>query len=120
MKTAEEFVTTARNAFQSGRTKSLDFRQSQLLALLRLYEENTQEMIDALKEDLRKSKQEAIISEIDYLKNELRSLIYNFRSWAKPEKIFDKGIPNLMDGTLLYPEPYGVVLVIGAWNYPCS
>lgn len=118
MKTAEEFVSTARNAFQSGRTKSLDFREKQLLALLRLYEENTQEMIDALKEDLRKSKQEAIISEIDYLKNELRGLLYNFRSWAKPEKVLDKGIPNLLDGTILYPEPYGVVLVIGAWNYP--
>lgn len=118
MKTAEEVVTTARNAFQSGRTKSLDFREKQLQALLRLYEENTQEIMDALRDDLRKSKQEAIISEIDYLKNELRALLYNFRAWAKPQKVLDKGIPNLLDGTLLYPEPYGVVLVIGAWNYP--
>ena len=25
---------------------------------------------------------------------------------------------TLMDKTLIRPEPYGVVLVIGSWNYP--
>jgi acyl-CoA reductase-like NAD-dependent aldehyde dehydrogenase len=25
---------------------------------------------------------------------------------------------NVMDGVLIYNDPYGVVLIIGAWNYP--
>jgi len=30
----------------------------------------------------------------------------------------EKNIVTLLDGTYLHPEPLGVVLVIGAWNYP--
>lgn len=29
-----------------------------------------------------------------------------------------KDIVNVLDGVKIYQEPYGVVLVIGAWNYP--
>lgn len=30
----------------------------------------------------------------------------------------DKSIVNLLDDVHIYKDPYGVVLVIGAWNYP--
>lgn len=40
-----------------------------------------------------------------------------FSDLAKPEKR-QKGIAQLLDEVLLYKDPYGVVLVIGAWNYP--
>ena len=29
-----------------------------------------------------------------------------------------KGFVNAMDSVLIYNDPYGVVLIIGAWNYP--
>jgi acyl-CoA reductase-like NAD-dependent aldehyde dehydrogenase len=29
-----------------------------------------------------------------------------------------KCLANIMDGVLIYKDPYGVVLVMGAWNYP--
>ena len=29
-----------------------------------------------------------------------------------------KNMATLMDKTLIRPEPYGVVLIIGSWNYP--
>lgn len=119
MQSPEEVVAKARNAFKSNRTKSLEFRGKQLQAMLRLLEENTQEITEALYEDLRKSKQEAIVSEILFLKGEIQSLLFNLRNWSKPEKIIlDKDLPNIMDGTSVYKDPYGVVLVIGAWNYP--
>jgi aldehyde dehydrogenase (NAD+) len=47
-------VQTARDAFETGRTRSIDFREKQLKQLLRMYEENTTEMIEALAKDLRK------------------------------------------------------------------
>jgi acyl-CoA reductase-like NAD-dependent aldehyde dehydrogenase len=47
-------VQRARDAFESGRTRSIDFREKQLKQLLRMYEENTTEMIEALAKDLRK------------------------------------------------------------------
>lgn len=30
----------------------------------------------------------------------------------------EKSIPNALDTVVIYKDPYGVVLVIGAWNYP--
>lgn len=34
-----------------------------------------------------------------------------------PVKV-EKGLANLLDDVLLCKDPYGVALVIGAWNYP--
>ncbi|KAK9744961.1 Aldehyde dehydrogenase family [Popillia japonica] len=113
----EELVKNTRKAFNTGKTKTLDFRLTQLKALLRLYEDNTQLMIDALKIDLGKSKQESITGEVNVLKNDVRNLIYNLREYMTPDKP-SKDIANLFDGVYIIKEPYGVVLVIGAWNYP--
>lgn len=30
----------------------------------------------------------------------------------------DKPLINILDSVLIHKDPYGVVLVIGAWNYP--
>lgn len=32
----------------------------------------------------------------------------------------EKGLANLLDDVLIYKDPYGVVLVVGAWNYPAQ
>jgi len=49
-----QIVQRARTAFQNGRTKNLDFREGQMKALLRMYEENEYVFLDALKADLHK------------------------------------------------------------------
>jgi acyl-CoA reductase-like NAD-dependent aldehyde dehydrogenase len=49
-----QVVQRARDAFESGHTRSIDFREQQLKQLLRMYEENTSEMLEALAKDLRK------------------------------------------------------------------
>lgn len=92
-------------------------RLNQLKALLRCYEENTAEMANVLAADLRKHKQEAHLLEIEFILNDLRNTLYNLREWVKPEKP-EKSLVNVMDGVYIYKDPYGVVLVIGAWNYP--
>ncbi|XP_063242268.1 aldehyde dehydrogenase, dimeric NADP-preferring isoform X3 [Bacillus rossius redtenbacheri] len=117
MQNYTQVVNTARAAFNSGRTKSLDFREKQLAQLLRLYEENVPSMLDALVKDLRKSKQESLMTEVNYMIGDLQNTIANLRQWAEPEQP-PKGLVNMMDKVLIYKEPYGVVLIIGAWNYP--
>lgn len=112
-----ENVSTVRNAYITGVTKSIKFRLSQLKALLRLYEDNTEAMVTALAEDMSKSKQEAIISEIDYLINDVRTMLRNLPTWSKPKKP-NKPLINLLDQVIIEKEPYGVVLIISAWNYP--
>lgn len=52
-----------------------------------MYEENEDAMCDALAKDLHKSRQESIINEVEYLRNDLRNLIMNLRTYAQPEYV---------------------------------
>lgn len=110
-------VQRARNAFNSGKTKSVDFRRRQLLNLKRMYEENTTDLINVLAMDLQKSKQESITTEIEILINDLRNTLLNLDDWSSVNYP-SKSIVNILDDVKVYNDPYGVVLVIGAWNYP--
>ncbi|XP_023953565.2 aldehyde dehydrogenase, dimeric NADP-preferring isoform X3 [Bicyclus anynana] len=112
-----EVVQKARDTFNSGTTKPLEWRKRQLKNLQRMYEECRGEMIDALVKDLRRSKMEAVLLEVDYLVNDLTNLLNKFEEWAKPERP-PKGLVNMMDDVVIFNDPYGVVLIIGAWNYP--
>ncbi|CAO1387428.1 unnamed protein product [Diamesa tonsa] len=111
----------ANTAFQSGKTKDIQFREKQLKALLCLYEENTEEMVAVLSADLRRSRQEATILEIEFLINDLKHVINNLSDWVAPEQASDipsKGFVNMLDGVYIFNDPLGTVLVMGAWNYP--
>lgn len=111
-KNPSEIVERARNAFNNGTTKTYNFRLKQLQSLLRLYEENTPALVDVLYDDLRKSKAEAMITEIEYLKNDVRYLIYNLKELMEPKRP-EKPLANILDDVVLNYEPYGVVLIIG-------
>lgn len=62
-------------------------REKQLNALMRMYEEQEAEMCKALASDMRKSKQESMVNEIDFLKNDLRNTLMHLREWAAPEEV---------------------------------
>jgi len=110
-------VSELRTNFRQGFTKNLEWRKEQLKNLSRMYEENEDLIVDALKKDLRKSKWESITAETGYLQNDLIVALANLDEWAK-ERPVKKQLSTLMDRTVVRPEPYGVVLVMGAWNYP--
>lgn len=82
-----------------------------------MIDENTPLILDALRDDLHKSTQESTVCEIEILKNDALQMIHNLSRWAKPRSV-EKDLVNIMDKVQILPEPYGVVLVIGAWNYP--
>lgn len=54
---------------------------------MRMYEENEDAMCEALAKDLHKSRQECIINEVEYLRNDLRHQIMTLRSNAQPEYV---------------------------------
>ncbi|XP_053614729.1 aldehyde dehydrogenase, dimeric NADP-preferring isoform X1 [Plodia interpunctella] len=112
-----ESVQKARDAFNRGVTRPIEWRRKQLQSLLRMYQENTQAMIDALHADLRRSKMEAVLLEVDYLINDLKNTLHYLDEWVKPTHP-SKGIVNILDEVVIYNDPYGVALIIGAWNYP--
>ncbi|UYV84016.1 ALDH3A2 [Cordylochernes scorpioides] len=112
-----QIVATARAAFKKNKTLPVEFRISQLRALEKLLTENTQEICDALKKDLNKPQFESVVYEIDYLLNELNIILYNLRYWMKPEMV-PKCMLDMFDEPYIHSEPYGVALILGAWNYP--
>lgn len=113
----KQAVQRARDAFKCGTTLSLEFRKRQLKALRRMYEENEGALCAALAKDLKKPKQEAILLEINLLKDDINHILARIDDWVKPEKI-PTNVLTMFDKPMVYHDPYGVVLVMGAWNYP--
>jgi len=112
-----EAVASVRTAFLKGKSRSIEWRISQLKAITRMLDENEQVFVDALKSDLNKPLQETILAEIDFIKNDIIGILRNIRKWTADQPV-KKSLVTMMDKPYLHPEPYGVVLVIGAWNYP--
>ncbi|XP_014671199.1 PREDICTED: fatty aldehyde dehydrogenase-like, partial [Priapulus caudatus] len=106
-----------RSVFYTGRTRDIVFRKKQLQNLVRLIDENREAMCEALFKDLHKPKFESVMYETDFVKSDLMNCIYNLDKWTSLEKV-SKNIPTMLDSAYLQPEPYGVVLILGAWNYP--
>ncbi|KAK2576499.1 hypothetical protein KPH14_005823 [Odynerus spinipes] len=112
-----DIVQSTRDAFFSGKTRPLEWRIKQLKQMIRMLEENTSQFTAALASDLRRSKFESMVLEVHYTIQEIKHMLYNIKEWAAPEKP-PKAIVNILDSVEVHKDPYGVVLVMGAWNYP--
>lgn len=115
--TIDLVLGTSKRAFASGLTKPASFRREQLKQLYRMLEENELEFVEALRCDLRKPRFESMMTEVDYVLNDIRSALNNLDHWMKP-KFVSKCFVTLVDDNYIYYEPYGVVLILSAWNYP--
>ncbi|XP_072561048.1 aldehyde dehydrogenase family 3 member B1 isoform X2 [Paramormyrops kingsleyae] len=117
MDAQSEVVKRLRESFRSGVSLPEHFRRTQLEAMVALLRENEQRVLDAMHQDLAKPKFEVVLSEIDIVMNELRFAISNLKTWMMPEYV-GKNLATKMDDCFVRREPLGVVLIIGAWNYP--
>jgi len=106
-----------KTTFYSGRTKDLRWRAEQLAALERMMSEREGDFIDALRQDLGKHALEAWMSEISYVAETAAYCRKNLRRWMKPKRI-STPVVAMPGKSWIQPEPLGVILVIGAWNYP--
>lgn len=116
-KNAHELVVRTREVFKSKKTFPLAFRKKQLKNLHQFLQNEEEALCKALYEDLKKPNAETIIHEITLLQSEIRVALNNIDDWAKPEQV-RKTVVNIFDNLYIYSDPLGVVLVIGAWNYP--
>ncbi|WP_339710817.1 aldehyde dehydrogenase [Cyclobacterium amurskyense] len=103
--------------FNSNKTKSVSFRIEQLKTFKNLLKENEGLLYDAIYEDFGKSEFETYVSELALLYHEINGLIKNVKKWSKRKKVAT-GVANFPAKSYIIPEPMGVTLVIGAWNYP--
>ncbi|KAM9320656.1 aldehyde dehydrogenase family 3 member A2-like [Gastrophryne carolinensis] len=113
----KQVVERARQAFATGKTRSLDFRIQQLKAFRRMINENDAEIRKALIADLHKNECSAYSYEIMGLLGEINLMLDNLADWAAPQPV-KKNLMTMGSDVFINYEPLGVVLVIGAWNYP--
>jgi aldehyde dehydrogenase (NAD+) len=110
-------VARLRQTFATGRTRDIEWRKQQLLQLQKLMEENEAAIADALAEDLDRSPFEAFIADIATTIGEAKYAAKKVRSWTR-RKYRLLELPQLPGRGWIEYEPYGTVMVIGAWNYP--
>jgi aldehyde dehydrogenase (NAD+) len=117
MEKYDTLIQMQRAFFNQGKTKSVSFRIEMLNQLRNLIKTNEKPLMDALKQDLNKSEFDSFITEIGIILEEIRFTIKNLRKWAKPRRV-KTSLTGLGSKSYIYPEPYGVTLIIAPWNYP--
>ena len=112
-----ELVDRLRANFNAGLTRPLKWRRAQLDALQRMLEENEEAIAGALHADLAKPAQEVVLGETALLFTEIRHARARVERWARAHKV-DTPLVAQPGRSFIQPEPLGVALIIGAWNYP--
>ncbi|XP_078157119.1 aldehyde dehydrogenase family 3 member H1-like [Carex rostrata] len=114
---AEATVKALRESFRSGKTKTYEWRASQLEGIAKLIKEKESDITEALKSDLAKPEMETYLHEISLAKSACLFALKNLKKWMKPEKV-PASITTFPSSARIVSEPLGVILVISAWNYP--
>jgi aldehyde dehydrogenase (NAD+) len=108
----------AQRAFaQTGTAKNVGYRKQQLAHLRRVLKFNEKLLSDAIYADVKKSRFECYLTELGLVYQEIAEAMANVERWSRPQRI-STGLMNFPASSHVIPEPLGVALVIGAWNYP--
>ena len=113
----KKLLAKQRIFFNSGRTKDIAFRKEKLESLYAILREYEGAVLDALKQDLSKSAYEGYMTEYGIICEEIRFTIKHVPKWARPRRVRTHRL-QFPASSHIYPEPYGLSLIISPWNYP--
>ena len=115
--TAKSMLNEHKKFFNTGETRSINYRISALKKLKTSLKKYEKEIINALYRDLGKSEFEAYGTEIGFVLDSLSNFIKNSKKWTKTKRVRTPLHQFSSKGYIMY-EPYGTVLIIGPFNYP--
>jgi len=110
-------IKDQKDYFNTGQTKEIRFRMAQLDTLQKAVANNRTKILDALQKDLSKSAYEGYLTEVGIVLDEIRFIKKRLPKWSKARRVRTRLI-QLPGSSYIYPEPYGVSLIISPWNYP--
>jgi aldehyde dehydrogenase (NAD+) len=115
-----DFAATSqrqRAFFQTGATRSVEFRRAQLERLADGLARHEAALLSALQADLGKSSFQGYTSEFGLVQTEIRHALRHLRRWAAPQRCRTPWFVAPARGWVQF-EPFGVALILGPWNYP--
>ncbi|KAL9589625.1 MAG: hypothetical protein Q9203_001576 [Teloschistes exilis] len=118
--TIPEIAAGVRNAFNSHKTKSIDYRLLQLRKLYWGIKDNEAALVKACKQDLGKGEFETYLAEIDWCTNDIVFATQNLQSWVKNESAQDIPLANKLLSPRIRKDPLGAILIIGTYNFPVN
>lgn len=110
-------IDQQRHFFNSGQTKDLNFRTEQLQKLKTLLLSNQDRLNEAIYADFGKSPFETFTNEFGLVFLDIDEACRKLKTWAKRKRVRTNWV-NFPAKSYIIPEPLGVSLIIGAWNYP--
>jgi aldehyde dehydrogenase (NAD+) len=111
-------IITAQQAFiRTGIPASLEHRRTQLEKLRDVIVKNKDRFTEAVYKDLRRDQRVTVVWEISTVIQEIDYCLANLEDWMQPEYV-EKTLSTMLDTPMIVREPYGVVLLMSAWNYP--
>lgn len=114
-----ETVSHLRATFDSGVTRSLDWREAQIDGLLRFVKGHSEGLLDAMQADLGRPRIEGWLADLGPAILEAEYIKKRFRKWASHRRA---KLPLIIQpgSARIVPEPLGVALIISPWNYPVN
>lgn len=103
--------------FAGGATLSYKFRLEQLKKLQTAIKQWHQPLCNALWNDLHKSNEEAILTELSIVEGEIKNHISHLKKWMKPRRACTP-LKMMPSRSYTVSEPLGCALIISPWNYP--
>lgn len=110
-------ISQQRAFFNSNATKPVAFRIQQLKKLKNVLQTNEQALMEAIDSDFKKSEFDTYTNELMLVYGDINEAIRKVKKWARKKRARTNLI-NFPAKSYIIPEPLGVSLVIGAWNYP--
>jgi aldehyde dehydrogenase (NAD+) len=108
---------TLRKAFHSGKTFKMEWRKKQLSQLILGLQEMTDELTEALYQDLKREKFVSYLYEVAGIIGKAQFDLKHFESWAKPSKR-DTPLTLAPAKSRVIYQPLGCICIMGAWNFP--
>jgi len=112
-----ELIANQRIYFKAQLTKPLEARLALLKQFKKMLVENEQQLYKAVHADFGKSEHEAFLTEVAILIKDIEEAQRSLVKWTQAQRV-PTNLVNLPGRSFIVPEPLGVCLVIGAWNYP--
>jgi aldehyde dehydrogenase (NAD+) len=115
----ESIVNKQKEFFNSNATKPLKYRIDQLRKMKTALKTWEPALTKAIYQDFQKGDFNTYLTEFLGTYVDLDVSIKNLRSWASTKRV-ENNMLNFPGKSYIIPEPLGVCLVIGAWNYPLN